>query len=199
MAEKDRLLRELDTCQERLRKARSGMEDRPGTGTHRGGAPGRQLWCDGAPVPLPGDRTTGPTEPQRGAQAHRLAEMYREQCISMETELSQIREEGDVGREIFKEWSDKMAKRLQLMTQRYEALEKRRSMEAEGFKVDLKLHRQKLKDVEKQLVKVTRSVGPNQDLAILHEVKQTNSRTKKYTMEVMAAMKASAAGMSRWR
>lgn len=35
-------------------------------------------------------------------QAHRLAEMYREQCITLETELSQIREEGDVGREIFK-------------------------------------------------------------------------------------------------
>ena len=35
-------------------------------------------------------------------QAHRLAEMYREQCVTMETELSQIREEGDVGREIFK-------------------------------------------------------------------------------------------------
>lgn len=35
-------------------------------------------------------------------QAHRLAEMYRGQCITMETELSQIREKGDVGREIFK-------------------------------------------------------------------------------------------------
>lgn len=35
-------------------------------------------------------------------QAHRLAEMYREQCITLETELSQIREEGDVSREIFK-------------------------------------------------------------------------------------------------
>lgn len=50
--------------------------------------------------------------------------------------------------------SDKMAKRLQLMTQRYEALEKRRSMEVEGFKTDLKHLRQKLKDVEKQLFKV---------------------------------------------
>ena len=47
-----------------------------------------------------------------------------------------------------------MAKRLQLMTQRYEALEKRRSMEAEGFKADLKLLRRKLKDVETQLLKV---------------------------------------------
>ncbi|KAG7281712.1 hypothetical protein CRUP_027784 [Coryphaenoides rupestris] len=155
MAEKDRLLRELDTCQERLRKARSGMEDRPGTGTRRGGgAPGRQLWCvcmDALQEDL--------------KQAHRLAEMYREQCITMETELSQIREEGDVGREIFKERCDEMAKRLQLMT-----LEKRRSMEAEGFKADLKLLRQKLKDVEKQLVKV----------------KQTNSRTKKVQGELMA-------------
>lgn len=35
-------------------------------------------------------------------QAHRLAEMYREQCITLETELAQIREQGDVGREIFK-------------------------------------------------------------------------------------------------
>lgn len=52
------------------------------------------------------------------------------------------------------ERSDKMAKRLQLMTQRYEALEKRRSMEVEGFKTDIKHLRQKLKDVEKQLFKV---------------------------------------------
>ncbi len=35
-------------------------------------------------------------------QAHKLADMYREQCVNMETDLSQIREEGDVGREIFK-------------------------------------------------------------------------------------------------
>lgn len=47
-----------------------------------------------------------------------------------------------------------MAKRLQLMTQRYEALEKRRAMEVEGFKTDLKHLRQKFKDVEKQLLKV---------------------------------------------
>lgn len=52
------------------------------------------------------------------------------------------------------ERSDKMAKRLQLMTQRYEALEKRRAMEVEGFKTDLKQLRQKFKDVEKQLIKV---------------------------------------------
>lgn len=40
-------------------------------------------------------------------QAHRLAEMYREQCITLETEVAQNREKGDVGREIFKvPWTD---------------------------------------------------------------------------------------------
>ncbi|XP_042563203.1 coiled-coil domain-containing protein 77-like [Clupea harengus] len=71
-----------------------------------------------------------------------------------------------------------------MMTQRYEALEKRRVMEVEGFKTDIKQLRQKLKDVEKQLFKVTLNVGPDQDLAILHEVRQTNTRTKKIQGEL---------------
>ncbi|XP_030588071.1 coiled-coil domain-containing protein 77 [Archocentrus centrarchus] len=183
MVEKDRLLRELDSCHSRLRKAR-------GVGAELG-----QTWQPGSSttaLPQPQPETDQPQKEELKImqeelkQAHRLADMYREQCITFETELSQIREEGDVGREIFKERSEKMAKRLQLMTQRYEALEKRRVMEVEGFKTDLKLLRQKLKDVEKQLLKVTLNVGPNQDLAILHEVRQTNARTKKVQGELMA-------------
>ncbi|XP_078076441.1 coiled-coil domain-containing protein 77 isoform X2 [Mustelus asterias] len=102
-------------------------------------------------------------------QAHRLADMYREQCVTLENDLAQIREETDIGHQLFKERSDKTVKRLQLMTHRYEALEKRRGMEVEGFKNDIKLLRQRLKDVEKQLFKVTLGIGPDQDLAILHE------------------------------
>lgn len=52
------------------------------------------------------------------------------------------------------ERSDKMTKRLQLMTQRYKALEKRRAMEVEGYKTDLKNLREKFKDIEKQIIKV---------------------------------------------
>ncbi|KAH0617063.1 hypothetical protein JD844_028678 [Phrynosoma platyrhinos] len=117
-------------------------------------------------------------------QEQRLADMYREQCVALEEELAKIREEGDVGREIFKERSEKMGKRLQLMNQRYEALEKRRVMEVEGFKTDIKLLRQRLKDLEKQLFKVVMTVGPDQDLAILHEVRQGNKRTKKIQGEL---------------
>lgn len=117
-------------------------------------------------------------------QEQRLSNMYREQCITLESELARISEERDVGRELFKARSEKMGKRLKLVTQRYEALEKRRNMEVEGFKNDLKQLRQKLKDVEKQLFKVTLNIGPDQDLAILNEVRQGNRLTRKIQEEL---------------
>lgn len=40
------------------------------------------------------------------------------------------------------------------MTKRYEALEKRRVLEVEGFKTDIKALKQKLKDLEQMLYKV---------------------------------------------
>ncbi|MBN3305247.1 CCD77 protein, partial [Amia calva] len=166
MAEKDRLLRELDTCKERLQD---------------GHDPNQRIFHL---AQLPDKESPHVHKEEIKAieeqfkQAHRLADMYREQCVSLESELAQIRERGDVSRDIFKERSQKMAKRLELLTKRYEALEKRRSMEVEGFKTDIKHLRQKLKEVEKQLFKVTLNVGPDQDLAILDEVRQTNTRTK---------------------
>ncbi|NXX92567.1 CCD77 protein, partial [Centropus bengalensis] len=117
-------------------------------------------------------------------QEQRLSNMYREQCITLEGELARLREAGDAGRDLFKERSEKMGKRLKLMTQRYEALEKRRNMDVEGFKNDIKQLRQKLKDVEKQLFKVTLNFGPDQDLAILHEVRQGNRLTHKIQGEL---------------
>lgn len=48
-----------------------------------------------------------------------------------------------------------MGKRLQVMTKRYEALENRRALEVEGFKTDIKVLRQKLRDLEQMLYKVT--------------------------------------------
>ncbi|XP_021245182.1 coiled-coil domain-containing protein 77 [Numida meleagris] len=117
-------------------------------------------------------------------QEQQLSNMYREQCIALESELARICEERDAGRELFKKRSEKMGKRLKLVTQRYEALEKRRTMEVEGFKNDIKQLRQKLRDVEKQLFKVTLNIGPDQDLAILHEVRQGNRLTRKLQEEL---------------
>ena len=80
--------------------------------------------------------------------------MYQEQCISLEEELARIREEEGARREIFKDCTSKMGRCLQAMTKRYEALETRRVLEVEGFKTDIKILRQKLKDVEQILYKV---------------------------------------------
>ncbi|NWZ85476.1 CCD77 protein, partial [Poecile atricapillus] len=117
-------------------------------------------------------------------QEKHLSHMYREQCVSLEGEVARIREERDAGKELFKDRSEKMMKRLKLMTQRCEALEKRRSMEVEGFKNDVKQLQQRLKNVEKQIYKVALHLGPDQDLAILHEVRQGNRLTRKIQGEL---------------
>ena len=49
-----------------------------------------------------------------------------------------------------------MSKRLKLMNTRYQDLERRRNLEVEGFKTDIKNLRTRLKEVERQLYKVIR-------------------------------------------
>ncbi|CAH2276391.1 coiled-coil domain-containing 77 isoform X1 [Pelobates cultripes] len=177
MAEKDRLLRDLDRCRDQLTVAENPEREKE----HEL----EVLRLSQAERAARTSRTSNAKSlTEQLAQVHRLSDMYREQCVALEDELARIREEGDVGREIFKERSDKVAKRLQMMTQRYEALEKRRNMEVEGFKTDIKLLRQRLKDVEKQLFKVTLNIGPDQDLAILSAVRQGNKRTHKIQGEL---------------
>lgn len=48
----------------------------------------------------------------------------------------------------------KLSGRLELVQKRYKELERRRTLEAEGFKTDVRMLRNKLKDLEKQLLKV---------------------------------------------
>ncbi|XP_007526303.1 coiled-coil domain-containing protein 77 isoform X1 [Erinaceus europaeus] len=117
-------------------------------------------------------------------QEKKLSNMYQEQCISLEEQLAQIREEEGVKREIFKDRTSKMGTRLQVMTKRYEALENRRALEVEGFKTDIKALRKKLKDLEHMLYKATLSAQENQDLAMLCEVRDSNRRAYKIQGEL---------------
>ncbi|XP_019329932.1 PREDICTED: coiled-coil domain-containing protein 77 [Aptenodytes forsteri] len=176
MAEKDSLLRKLDKDLDQLIISREPGREKQQRDTRK------MLRADDGAWKLHSREIKSLQE--QLVQEQRLSNMYREQCVTLEGELARIREEGDVGRELFKERSEKMRKRLKLMTQRYEALEKRRNMEVEGFKNDIKQLQQKLKDVEKQLFKVTLNIGPDQDLAILHEVRQGNRLTRKIQGEL---------------
>ena len=125
-------------------------------------------------------------------QAHKLADMYREQVIQLEEQFSKIREEGEMGKELFKERSEKMGKRLELMNKRYQDLESRRNLEVEGFKTDIKHLRARLKDLEKQLFKVTIGLGEGLDdvrpddidMHILRNVRRTAGRSKKLMGEL---------------
>lgn len=87
-------------------------------------------------------------------QAQQVADNYREQCIALEEECARLREETETSKNLFQQRTDKLTKRLCLMNSRYEALERRRGLEVEGYQSDIKLLRQRLKEMEKQLYKV---------------------------------------------
>ncbi|NXP44141.1 CCD77 protein, partial [Heliornis fulica] len=175
MAEKDSLLRKLDKDLHQHISREPGREKKPRDTK-------KILRADDGAGKLH-SREIKSLQEQLMQEQH-LSSMYRKQCVTLEGELARIREEGDAGKELFKERSEKMGKRLKLVTQRYEALEKRRNMEVEGFKNDVKQLRQRLKDVEKQLFMVTLNIGPDQDLAFLHEVCQGNKLTRKIQEEL---------------
>ncbi|NXY45319.1 CCD77 protein, partial [Ceuthmochares aereus] len=185
MAEKDSLLRKLGTDPDQL------ISREPGRAKKQRDTK-KMLRADDGAWKLHSREIK--TLQEKLMQEQRLSNMYREQCVTLEGELARVREEGDAGRELFKERSEKMGNRLKLVTQKYEALEKRRNMEVEGFKNDIKHLRQKLKDVEKQLFKVTLNIGPDDDLAILHEVRQGNRLTRKI-QEDLKLLKAKIYGL----
>ena len=129
-------------------------------------------------------------------QAQQLADNYREQCIKLEEEVGRLKEESDASKDLFKQRTEKATKRLGLMNTRYQNLEKRRAMEIEGYKNDIKMLRARLKDVEKQLYKVrhilanyhfycfiplqlTMGLSGDQDEEVLRAVRRTASNSKK--------------------
>ncbi|KAI6645888.1 Coiled-coil domain-containing protein 77-like [Oopsacas minuta] len=115
---------------------------------------------------------------QQLEQSQLLAENYREQCIRGEEQLGKLKEESEIGKHLYQERIDKLSRRLQLLNQRYEALEQRRNLEVEGYKNDIKMLRGKMKDLERQLYKVTLSLCGDQDMAILGNVRKTAGRSK---------------------
>lgn len=166
MSEKDRLLQELDAARDQLAMHRGdGKTPKPAT---------TYLVDYEAQQQMEEEIQTLNSQLE---QAAKLADMYREQCIQAEDQLARVKEETDVHKDVFKERTDKMAQRLQLMTQRYEALEKRRCSEVEGFKNDIKLLRKRLKDLEKQLYKVTVG-GTVSDVEVLQTVRNTAGRSR---------------------
>jgi coiled-coil domain-containing protein 77 len=104
--------------------------------------------------------------------------------IKLEDELCKLREQGDVTKDVFRDKQDKLNKRLQVMNDRYKELEKRRNMEVEGFRNDVKILRQKLKTVEKQLFKVTIGYTGADEIDVLANVRQASARSREVQGEL---------------
>lgn len=79
-----------------------------------------------------------------------------------------------MGKDVYKEKTEKLAKRLLLMKKRYDSLEKRRGLEVEGFKNDIKILRARLKDVEKQLFKVKQKLEFQCKFAVITAINKNN-------------------------
>jgi len=184
MGERDKILQEMDFLKEQIDASRAEWENQLPLHVNAG-----TQMLNGSPGHSPGPVrvTNGMVIKQLQSnleQTQNMAENYREQVISLEDELARIREENDLGRDAFREKSEKLSARLKLMNQRYNALEKRRGHEIEGFKNDIKILRTRLKDVEKQLFKVTVNLGEQFDWEILHNTHKTAQRSKKIAGEL---------------
>ena len=141
MAEKDKLLQKLDHYRQQLDASR-GID------------------------PVLGMSFAEPTEDSAATratvnqlkmqlqQAQQLAENYRDQCVQLEEQVCQMREETEASQGMFKERTDRVSKRMTLMSDKYEALERRRALEIQGYKTDIKMLRQRMNELEKQLYKV---------------------------------------------
>jgi hypothetical protein len=65
-----------------------------------------------------------------------------------------LREEKTASKDLNMKRSKKIIRRLDLMKQRYEALEKRRLLEAEGYKSSIKILRKRLSEVEQHIYRL---------------------------------------------
>ena len=178
MGERDKIMQEMDYLKEQIDINKEEWENQ----LPRHVNAGTQMIRSPNHSPVPLRPTNGMIIKQLQInleQTQNMAEMYREQVIGLEDELARIREENDVGKDLFKDKTEKLTQRLKLMNQRYSTLEKRRGLEVEGFKNDIKMLRSRLKDVEKQLFKVTVNIGEQFDWEILHNTHRTAQRSKK--------------------
>ena len=168
MADRDQLLQRLDKVKEDL-DVSAGIDPVLGVSISRESTRPRQSH-------------SGPSVKElqlQLEQTQQLADNYREQCIATEEELARLKDETEASRGLFQQRTDKLTKRLGLMNARYEALEKRKSLEIEGYKNDVRLLRQRLREVEKQLYKLTLSLSGDQELQILSQVKRNALNSKK--------------------
>lgn len=116
-------------------------------------------------------------------QAVKLADMYRSQFLKLEEESSSIKEACESQCKAYADKSERLVKRLESADNKYKLLEKRRATEIEGFKSDIKILRGRLKDMEKQVLKISLG-GPVTDLEVLKDLHKQTSKSKEMQNQI---------------
>ncbi|XP_021930400.1 coiled-coil domain-containing protein 77-like isoform X2 [Zootermopsis nevadensis] len=112
-----------------------------------------------------------------------LVSMYQEQYIQLNEEAAKLREQLDISKKMFREQVQKLAGQVTYLKKKYNDLDRRRKLEAEGFCSDIKILRGRLQDIEKNVKKFFRKqVSPqasyptNNDLFLAARETRTQSQ-----------------------
>lgn len=123
-------------------------------------------------------------------RAYKMCDTYKQQCMKLEEELAQLREQKDASKSLLNERSEKLSNQLKLISGKYKDLEKRHKSEVEGFRSDVKILKAHLQKVEKQLLKTAIKLTQTQaDQDMLQNIHNTTTKSK-YLSDNLRAMKA---------
>jgi len=82
-------------------------------------------------------------------QRDSLVSMYQDQCIQLNEETAKYREQVDIAKKTFHEQTQKLAGQVTYLKNKFNDLDRRRKLEAEGFYNDIRILRGRLGDIEK--------------------------------------------------
>eukprot|EP00043_Microstomoeca_roanoka_P005664 m.57219 g.57219 ORF g.57219 m.57219 type:complete len:519 (+) comp13060_c0_seq1:211-1767(+) len=117
---------------------------------------------------------------QKDVMQETLADMYREQCIQLEDELCRLKEEREASKKYENKKAQAQGKRAELWKSRYQELERRRALEIEGYKTDIKMLRKKMKDMEKNMYRLILQGSQGDDhTQMMHDIHKATARTSK--------------------
>jgi len=124
---------------------------------------------------------------ERLEQAVHLSDMYREQCINAEEELSTVRDQIAQNQTVFQQRTSKLVDKLELTTKRYGALEQRRGLEIEGYNTEIRKLKTRCDQLESQLFKI--SVGGLDDVEVLQNFKESAARSRALQNQIKSIKK----------
>lgn len=114
-----------------------------------------------------------------------LNKAYRGQCQKLEDALNQLKEDHQASLDLHKKTVDVLQERLKVSTTQLKRLETYRKSELEGYKTDIKHLKQKITELEKQLMKaVILFEQGDKDMELLRTVHRTTVRSKKIAGEI---------------